>query len=61
MSTVVGFVSVYGKGRMQIPSEVRRELQISDGDKIVWKRDLMGKFFIEKAELKREGGRYVRE
>lgn len=57
----MGFVSVYGKGRMQIPSEVRRELQISDGDKIVWKRDLMGKFFIEKAELKREGGRYVRE
>ena len=32
----IDITKVYGGGRTQIPVEIRRELNIKDGDKIKW-------------------------
>lgn len=32
----VGMTTVFGNGSTQIPSEIRKELAIVDGDKILW-------------------------
>ena len=42
----IDITKVYGKGRTQIPAEIRRELMISDGDKIKWVK--VGKCFVIK-------------
>lgn len=34
--TFGGKTSVYGRGRVQIPETVRKDLKIEDGDEIVW-------------------------
>ena len=38
---------VYGGGRTQIPSEIRKELSIKDGDKIKWVK-IDGNYVIKK-------------
>ena len=43
----VDITKVYGGGRTQIPSEIRRELNINDGDKIKWMK-INGMIVIEK-------------
>lgn len=44
----VDVTAVYGGGRTQIPAEIRNQLDIRDGDKVVWyvKR---GEYFLRKA------------
>jgi len=34
----VGITTVYGNGSVQLPSGIRTDLQIKDGDKILWIR-----------------------
>ena len=58
---IVDVCKLYGRGRVQIPSEIRKELQLVDGDKICWKIDPLGRYYIEKAQSKRGGGRYTKD
>ncbi len=38
---------IYGKGRTQIPPEVRKKLGLKDGDSIAWIEDLQGNIMIK--------------
>jgi len=40
---IVAISKVFQKGKTVIPSEVRLILDVSDGDKIVWRHDKVGK------------------
>lgn len=35
--SIVDVSKVFGRGKTQIPSDVRKTLGLKDGDKIVWK------------------------
>lgn len=43
----MGITTVYGDGSVQIPRDIRRELEIKDGDKILWVKK-GGEYFIRK-------------
>ena len=43
----IDITRVYGGGRTQIPVEIRRELNIKDGDKIKWVK-IDGNYVIKK-------------
>ena len=47
--TIVGVYKVQDRGRVQIPPEIRTELDIKDGDKIFWVKGYDGKYTIVKA------------
>lgn len=50
---------IFGSGRTQIPSEIRHFLELKDGDKIYYFRDLEDRIFIEKApKVERRKGKY---
>ena len=57
----INITKVHSNGRVQIPIEIREELELSDGDKIYWFQDSEGRVFIEKLGAKRERkkGRYT--
>ena len=55
--TEIDITKIHSNGRVQIPIEVRRQLNISDGDKIIWFKEL-GRIYIEKVG-KGRGVRYV--
>ena len=61
MSDKVGIniTKVHSNGRVQIPIEIRKELELSDGDKVYWFQDSQGRVFIEKLGEKRKRGRYT--
>ena len=44
----VGITAVYGNGSVQIPSEIRKALEISDGDKILWIRKGLHEYTFRK-------------
>jgi len=48
--TILGVYKVQDRGRVQIPPEIRKELNVKDGDKIYWIRCFDGKFTIIKAQ-----------
>lgn len=57
---IIQTVKVHGKGRIQIPKEVRQILGISDGDLLYFVQDISGKIFLEKAPtLKKGPGKYL--
>jgi len=39
--------TVHGKGKIQVPSIIRKRLKIEDEDQIMFYQDSEGKFFIE--------------
>jgi bifunctional DNA-binding transcriptional regulator/antitoxin component of YhaV-PrlF toxin-antitoxin module len=45
---VIGISKVFQRGKTQIPAEVRRVLELKDGDKILWIVE-SGKWVIERA------------
>lgn len=47
---------IFDRGKTTVPSEVRRALGVSDGDKIAWMRDSSGRFYVE--NTKKKGSRY---
>jgi AbrB family looped-hinge helix DNA binding protein len=47
MPTVIDVCRVHSDGRITIPREIRRELELSDGDKVVWLKEA-GRFYIER-------------
>jgi len=53
--TVLGVTSVYGNGRTQVPSRVRKILQIEDGDLVAWCVDSYGKIYVVKQPRKVSG------
>ena len=57
--TVIDITKVHSNGRVQIPVEVRKDLELSDGDKVCWLQDSQGRVFIEKLGEKRKRGRYT--
>jgi len=44
---VVAVRKITSNGRIQIPSEIRRELGLTDGDSVLWIRSVDGKFYIK--------------
>ena len=43
---------VHSKGRVQIPLEIRNELNLKDGDKVLWFMNFDGKICLEKVKEK---------
>jgi len=54
-TTEVGFfiesAKVHGRGRVHIPKEVRKILELEDGDKLIFLKDVNGRVYIKKAEV----------
>jgi len=46
---IIAVRKVQDRGRVQIPKEIRKKLQIKDGDSIYWTEDTEGKYYILKA------------
>ena len=55
----INITKVHSNGRVQIPIEIRKELELSDGDKVYWFQDSQDRVFIEKLGEKRKTGRYT--
>jgi AbrB family looped-hinge helix DNA binding protein len=53
---IIAAVKVHGKGRVQIPKEVRDILNVEDGDRVYFVQDNSGKIFLEKAPALKEKG-----
>ena len=53
---------LYGRGRVQIPKEIRDELGVKDGDRIAFIRSIWGDIFIKRADTAsvqvKKGARY---
>jgi AbrB family looped-hinge helix DNA binding protein len=57
---IVATVKVHGKGRIQIPKDIRQILNISDGERLYFIQDSSGKIFVEKApQIKKGLGKYL--
>jgi AbrB family looped-hinge helix DNA binding protein len=48
-SVIIAVTKVYGKGRIQLPKEVRLTLEVKDGDRIYFTQDELGRIYVEKA------------
>jgi len=46
---IIAVRKVQNKGRIQIPKEIRRQLNLEDGDLVYWVKSMDGKFYIVKA------------
>ena len=44
----VSITEVHGGGRVQIPQEIRGDLELKDGDKILWIRKARGEYTFRK-------------
>ena len=49
-SGLIEVTLLYGKGRTQVPSEVRQYLNLKDGDKLAWYINSDGTIYIRKVE-----------
>lgn len=53
---------LYGRGRVQVPSEIRKELGVKNGDRIAFIRSAFGDIFIKRADTRsvqvKKGARY---
>ena len=58
---ILAVAKVHGKGRVQIPKQVREALKIEDGGRVYFIQDELGRIYIEKAPtLRRERkGKYA--
>ena len=56
---ILAVQTIYAKGRLQLPKEIRKLLGISDGDRVCFYKDLRGKIIIEKAVPIAGKGGYV--
>lgn len=56
---VIATTKVFDRGKTTIPSEIRLEMGIVDKDKLVWKRDNSGRYFIEKATKRGREARFT--
>lgn len=52
---VLAVGKVFGKGKLQIPIEIRGILDLNDGDRIYFKQTLEGKIVLSKAPQTRRG------
>lgn len=48
---IIKVVKIYGKGRIQVPSEVRKMLELRDGDRVCFMEDEGGQIVLVKAPL----------
>lgn len=48
---IIKVVKMYGKGRIQVPSEVRKMLGLNDGDRVCFMEDEEGEIVLVKAPL----------
>ena len=56
---VIATTKVFDRGKTTIPSEIRGDMGLSDGDKLVWKRDNLGRYFIEAVVKRGKGARFI--
>ena len=56
---VIATTKVFDRGKTTIPSEIRKKMDLSDGDKLVWNRDNLGRYFIQKATKGGKGARFT--
>jgi len=43
---VLAVTKIFDRGKTVIPAEVRRRLGVSDGDRLVWLEDQMGRIYV---------------
>jgi len=48
----VGITTVYGNGSVQLPAQIRQNLEIKDGDKILWIRKGTREFSFRKVGVR---------
>lgn len=48
---IIKVVKIYGKGRIQVPSEVRKMLELRDGDRVCFMEDEGGQIVLVKAPV----------
>jgi len=58
---IVGVSKVFQHGKTQLPREVRKLLELKDGDRVYYVQDDFGRIFLEKAPglVKKHVGKYV--
>jgi len=56
---VITTTKVFDRGKTTIPSEIRVAMSLSDGDKLVWKRSRLNRYFIEKVVSAGRGVRFT--
>ena len=57
--SVIDITKVHSNGRVQIPVEIRKDMELSDGDKVCWFQDSLGYVYIEKLGAEKKIGRYT--
>jgi len=57
--SVIDITKVHSNGRVQIPVEIRKDMELSDGDKVRWFQNSQGHFCIEKLGAEKGRGRYT--
>ena len=46
---IIGVRKLQGRGRLQVPKEIRDLIGLEEGDSVYWLRGLDGRFYIAKA------------
>ncbi len=55
---VIATTKVVDRGKTTIPVEMRGAMNLSDGDKLVWKRNSGGRYYVEKVRRTVNGVRF---
>lgn len=55
MNEQIGLANVHGYGKVVIPSDVRKYLNIDDGDKVGFFKEADGRIYIENMNPKKTG------
>ena len=50
---VIGVSKLFARGRTVVPSEVRKQLKVMDGDRLVWIRSGTGRISVEPSRAPR--------
>jgi len=59
VQNILGLTKVHGYGKVQIPADIRKLLNIKDGDKIAFIQGEDKRIYIENADSKKTGqGKY---
>lgn len=49
---IIGASPLYNRGKVQVPAEVRRELNVKDGDRLIWIRNgLSGEIYVRRGDV----------
>jgi len=56
----VAISKIFDRGKTVIPSEIRKKLGVTDGDKLVWVEDAAGRVYVEGVKSRRGSFRVLK-